>query len=280
MNLQKRFLIATALVTIVFGGHFLFSGSANAQDRGTYSCAWSQFAIPPCIVHPASNCKPGFVPGDACESLQFPNSTACQELVDIPCVPENPEAVGYKCETTGQCVECDPNEAGGENCEFLKEGENNPLEDCKAVCIPGTPLTYGCVDGECTPVVNGQFSGLTQCLQYCTESFTSPRDIAFLVSEHCDGRGFVNTAIGCIPFKLFGDLARFFFSWSLSIGGGIALLIIVISTYMFMTSGGNPDKLNSSKALFFSAIGGLLLILLTVFLLITVEYDVLGLFVK
>jgi hypothetical protein len=107
----------------------------------------------------------------------------------------------------------------------------------------------------------------------------SPYDAASLVSEGCQGGpGFVNTAIGCIPYDAFSNMARFFLSWSLGVGGGIGLALIAMSAFMFITSSGNPDKLNSAKSLFIAALSGLVMIVLCVFLLKLISVNILGLF--
>lgn len=90
--------------------------------------------------------------------------------------------------------------------------------------------------------------------------------------------GTVNTAIGCIPFDVVSQTARFFLQWSISIGGGLSLLLIGVSALMFATSSGNPDKVNNAKSVFYGAITGLLFIILSVFLLRAIGVDVLGLF--
>ncbi len=88
----------------------------------------------------------------------------------------------------------------------------------------------------------------------------------------------IDTAIGCIPLQLVQSTTRFFIQWGLSVGGGIALFLIAVAGFMFATSSGDPKKLENSKALFFSSIGGLLMIVLSVFLLRFVGVNILGLF--
>lgn len=93
-----------------------------------------------------------------------------------------------------------------------------------------------------------------------------------------DGQGFVNTAVGCIPFQILSQTAAFFLAWGISIGGGIALFIMSIAALQFAMSGGVPQRVQNAKSLCMSALGGLLFLLLSVFLLRFIGVDVLGLF--
>jgi hypothetical protein len=130
---------------------------------------------------------------------------------------------------------------------------------------------YSCTDGVPSTQDNG-------C--YCRPESLS-FGMANVVANDCTkGPGWVDTAIGCIPFSLVSDTTKFFLSWSFSIGGGIGLLLIGVSAFMFVASGGNPEKLNGSKSLFFAAISGLLMLVLALFLLRFIGYDLLGLFVE
>jgi len=107
----------------------------------------------------------------------------------------------------------------------------------------------------------------------------STADTAGKVAEGCaGGKGQVNTAIGCIPFDAINRTARFFIAWSLSIGGGVALLLVGVSGIMFATSAGNPKRVESAKSLFYAAITGLGMLVLSIFLLRFIGVDVLGIF--
>jgi hypothetical protein len=86
----------------------------------------------------------------------------------------------------------------------------------------------------------------------------------------------IETAIGCIPtnpVELIKGIVRF----SIGIGGGIALLMMIIGSFQMMTSAGNPERLNGGKDRFTNAIIGLLVIIFSVFLLRVIGVDILGL---
>jgi len=81
------------------------------------------------------------------------------------------------------------------------------------------------------------------------------------------------TALGCLP-----TVPEEFVAWLLSaaikIGGGIAFLLMLSGGFIFMTSSGNPEKLNQGKEVLTSAIIGLLFIVFAVFLLKTIGIDI------
>jgi len=107
---------------------------------------------------------------------------------------------------------------------------------------------------------------------------TGPPGTAQFVSRDCLNQSYVNTAIGCIPFNIISETARFFLAWGLGVGGGVALFLIAISAITIAASSGNPEKINSAKSLLWSAVVGLGMLIFSVFLLRFIGVDVLGLF--
>jgi hypothetical protein len=90
----------------------------------------------------------------------------------------------------------------------------------------------------------------------------------------------ISTAIGCIPI-LNNDggtaFMAFVLRWAVGIGGGIAFLLILYAGFMLMTSTGNPERIKAGQELLTSAIGGLLLLIFSVFILKFIGIDILGL---
>ena len=87
----------------------------------------------------------------------------------------------------------------------------------------------------------------------------------------------LNTAIGCIP--IFGGTSQFlgfFLKWGVGIGGGIAFILIIIASFMTMTSTGNPERLKAGQELLTSAIIGLIMIIFSVFILKVIGIDILN----
>lgn len=98
------------------------------------------------------------------------------------------------------------------------------------------------------------------------------------VSEGCDNTNFINTGIGCVPINDINALTQFFLSWALGIAGGVSLLLIGLSSFKIATSQGDPRRLQGGQELLMSAIGGLLMVVLSVYLLRFIGVDLLGLF--
>ncbi len=69
----------------------------------------------------------------------------------------------------------------------------------------------------------------------------------------------------------------FILRWAVGIGGGIAFLLILYGGFMIMTSSGNPERLKAGQELLTSAIGGIILLIFSVFLLKVIGIDILGL---
>ncbi len=93
----------------------------------------------------------------------------------------------------------------------------------------------------------------------------------------CFDGGGAWTAFGCVgkggnP----SDFISNFLKLGISIGGGLAFLIILVSGFQTMTSTGNPEKLHAAKELLGGAISGLLLIIFSIFILKIIGVDILG----
>lgn len=97
--------------------------------------------------------------------------------------------------------------------------------------------------------------------------------------EKCGTNG-ITTAIGCIP-ALANDkgvgFMGFVLRWSVGVGGGIAFLLILYGGFMVMTSQANPERVKAGQELITSAVSGLILIILSVFILKIIGVDILGL---
>ncbi len=90
---------------------------------------------------------------------------------------------------------------------------------------------------------------------------------ALLVGAGCQrALGFVNSAIGCIPYDDLNATTAFFIRWALGIGGGIALFLISTSAIKIMTTKGDLKRVQDARDTLTAAIAGLVLILLSTFL--------------
>ena len=83
----------------------------------------------------------------------------------------------------------------------------------------------------------------------------------------CNNNNKLPTAIGCIDYTSTTGLTKSLLTFAIGIGGGIAFLLMIIGSFMVMTSSGNPERQQAGKEMISSAIMGLLLILMSVFIL-------------
>jgi len=96
----------------------------------------------------------------------------------------------------------------------------------------------------------------------------------------CPGETGIDTAIGCIPILADDNGAAFYgflLKWAIGIAGGIAFLLIVYAGFMVMTSSGNPERLKAGQELLTSAVSGLVLLILSVFILSLIGVKILQL---
>ncbi|MBI3386005.1 hypothetical protein HY031_02885 [Candidatus Gottesmanbacteria bacterium] len=92
--------------------------------------------------------------------------------------------------------------------------------------------------------------------------------------QSCFDAGNAWTAIGCIPSTPSGFIRKFL-DLGIGIAGGIAFLLILFGGLQILTSAGNPERLNAGKELLTSAISGLILIALSLFLLRLIGFNIL-----
>lgn len=93
----------------------------------------------------------------------------------------------------------------------------------------------------------------------------------------CNGGDGINTAIGCIPIDNINSTSGWFLGWGIGIGGGVAFILIIYSTFMIMTSQGDPARLKTGHEILTSAISGLIMLIFSVFILKFIGFDILRL---
>lgn len=87
----------------------------------------------------------------------------------------------------------------------------------------------------------------------------------------------VSTALGPIGTKP-GDLVNDILKIGINAGGGVAFLLMIYGGFLFLTSGGDENKLNEATEVITSAIAGLLVIIFSVFLLQLIGKEILLIF--
>ncbi|MEK7525950.1 MAG: hypothetical protein AAB546_00525 [Patescibacteria group bacterium] len=142
----------------------------------------------------------------------------------------------------------------------------NPQGTCETVCQRNERIdSAGLCEGEYTCCVIQSSGGGDE---------EAPVDD----SVGCGGNisNGINTAIGCIPINDPNTFAGWILGWAIGIGGGIAFILVLVAGFMITTSQGDPKKLQAGRELLTSAIGGLILLIFSVFVLKVTGVDILG----
>lgn len=98
-----------------------------------------------------------------------------------------------------------------------------------------------------------------------------------IVIVYACGKDEVDTALGCIGTQP-DTLATWVLTNAIKVAGGIAFLLMLYGGFLFLTSAGDPNKLQEATDVIMSAIAGLLMIIFSVFLLRLIGYDILQIF--
>lgn len=87
----------------------------------------------------------------------------------------------------------------------------------------------------------------------------------------------INTAVGCIRVGRPQDFAEDILKWTMGIAGLVAMLFIVYAGFLILTSSGNPKQVAAGKELLTAAVSGLVLLVMSAFLLNFIGVEVLNL---
>jgi len=290
--------------------------SGNPDFGGTCIATTPSTTTPPGQCTPSATCAimgytcGGFI--DSCDNYQTCGPACSGTTTTVPsstCGPngQNPTCpTGYTCSYTsgnpdfgGTCIAttttttvptCGPNGTAplcptGYTCSYT---EGNP--DLGGTCIATTTITFPvgssatcitsgehCVQGGvdangqtcCSPLVcTGAYQGSTFETD-CEAPQTAPAVFS------CSGSS-CSTALGDIPIDV-GGFVNKLFAIILSISGGIAIILIIISGYKLMVSRGNPEQIQGAREQFTAAIVGLLFIILSLVILQVIGVDILKL---
>lgn len=83
------------------------------------------------------------------------------------------------------------------------------------------------------------------------------------------------TAVGCISTDLGGFVTEFIYGIGLKFAGAVAFLYFLYGAFLYLTSGGNPEKVAMGKEVIVSSLSGLLLLIFSLFLLKIIAIDIL-----
>ena len=196
----------------------------------------------------------------------------------------------FSCKTgtaSNQCVVGITDCAGGYSSDAAKcatVANPNGLT-CLAASFPCTQTVvtkYRCdpVQKTCVPDPNGTYNSWQLCSNTCGATLPTPTPTGTGGTDltKCNsGSPGIQTAIGCIPVFDQTTFLSAILKWAVGIGGGIAFLLTIYAGFMIMTSSGNPERLKAGQELLTSALSGLILLILSIFVLKFIGIDILGL---
>lgn len=85
----------------------------------------------------------------------------------------------------------------------------------------------------------------------------------------------INTAVGCIPIGSTTGMAEFMLRWGIGIASGVFFILTIYAGFILMTSTGDPKRIQAGRELMTSAIGGMIFLVFSVFILRLVGVDIL-----
>lgn len=180
---------------------------------------------------------------------RFANIPECSIGVEVPCPGPNPTARPGACAGVG----CDCGDSEQACCEI------NGAPSCR-----GTTYATSRQDGVCI------------CKDWSASASAAPKQVP------CAQGQFKNGICEAIPTGLGFDIettpaefVRRVFSILLSLAGGIALVLIIMSGYKLMTSQGNPEAIQGARETITSAIVGLLFIIFSFLIFQVITTDIL-----
>lgn len=153
----------------------------------------------------------------------------------------------------------------------LSQDEWDAMSDAdKDKYEPGDPIETVITDYK-------NFTVTAEQLQNAPAS-AAPANTPVLDQVFCDQKQGIQTAFGCLSIIDTNSVAVSLVNLGLSFGSLISLIIIGLSSFMVMTSQGDPRRLTQGKELMGAAIIGLLMLIFSGFLLKSIGVNILGLF--
>lgn len=281
-----RLIKSLSILVVLYLLNLAFSADVNAQGR--FGCAWKDKGKY-CVIDSKTikNCKNGYSPIQAiCRSHTTPP----------PCIADKPE-----CTETIQDAKCP---TGSTEFTTWARKIGLPFTDSMLCCsndfldalrnknpnISDTDIAKACkadpsvqATPDCGSVYHEWIPGTAHCrlqgpsLHICETLPDEQIDTCFDCIGRPGEKGNKNqmwTALGCISTTPTGFIG-WLLSSAISLGGGIAFLLMIFGAFQVIISGGDPEKLNSGKEVLTSAIAGLLMIIFSVVLLKIIGYDIL-----
>ncbi len=293
--------LLNSLVILLF--LFTILGVVNTETlaQGTFKCVK---ITPPQSKFGVAYCKTTDKTCTGDFSAAFPDGNTCEDFAGSNC----PTDTTFNC--TDNKLIC---ETGNMRCDFIDtclspcqkvvvkgggaSGRGAPYPGVCA-CLLDDPADNGTVpeggnclfDSDCVPTAPYCWAERFQ-LPTChtnpktdqdTPAELQAKKICKFASEEERGqcedcvmnKSGIWTPFGCISTNI-QDFVRQLLTLAISIGGGIAFIMIVLGGFNVLTSAGNPERLTSGKEIITSAIAGLLLIVFSIIILKIIGVDIL-----
>ncbi len=216
------------------------------------------------IVKPPTEVKAA--PGAQCCSGEFAVDIDGFSAGNQPQKPFLGKCIFEDCYNCLAYNSCDPGWLGNVT------GMNTPAK-FRAYCDSNRALRfkkYECAARDPNDTLN--FPGeacdeaINQCVALPVVSQTVP----------CNGGTCVDTSFGGLQFE-YGPFLNQVILIGVSIGSGIAFLMLIYGSFKTMTSKGNPDGITEGKEIITSAVAGLVFIIFSVTIMQVIGVDILGL---
>lgn len=226
---------------------------ARPADRGTGPCVDPKN---PYVTFQHYCCSPDAVNSNDCQL------TPGQSCVIGPCRSDQEEVTTASCGKDRPGVRCCK---GISNPNFDSNGNPTFYQAC-TLDNPTCPSGFYC---STAPI---SITGYA-CIKSAVPTAPVPC-LSWDKDSRClkVGTG-LNISIGTTPL----DLIKSIFSVVLSLSGGIAILLIILSGYRILASQGNPEALKGAREQLTAAIVGLLFIIFSLVILQIIGYDILNL---
>ena len=149
------------------------------------------------------------------------------------------------------------------------------IETTIVVGLPDTCSTTVTVTGVTTETCTDDCTSDADCAagEHCDKSCDPNGIVGNCVAgpppppdDSCEGGTGIKTGLGCIPTDPTG-LVEKILQIAIGVSSGIAMLLLISGAFRILTSSGDPKAVMGAKDTITSAIGGLLLILLSVAIL-------------
>lgn len=285
---HSKYFFRSLFIIFLIIFNFLFSLLIPSQINAEQGCLWNApFCFNKCglvmVPNPDPNCE-----------QHYNNQTGCEgDIASYVCIVPTPSDITPTPATLGPCIwtqhplgggdcygQCGAPEEYAEECD---QGDNTNQHYCENInytCSPSTG-SWRCTDpispaGSCEPctvVPDCVYSDFASCNANCglLQPVVPPPPKGIF----CSGENRINTAIGCIPIFSEEGFFGFILVWAIGIGGGIAFLLIIAAGFAIITSQGDPKRLQGGKDLLTAAVGGLFLLIFSIFLLRLIGVEIL-----